>query len=117
MTSLSHVLLSVTPWSVAYQDPPPWDFPGKSSGVGCHYPLQGIFLTQGGTRVSHIVGRCFTIWVTREVQVGKNLPANIGDMKDAGWSLVEEDPLEKEMATYSSILAWKIPREEEASEL
>ena len=24
----------------------PWDFPGKSTGVGCHL-LQGIFLTQG----------------------------------------------------------------------
>ena len=24
-------------------------------------------------------------------------------------SLVQEDPLEKEMATYSSILAWEIP--------
>ena len=25
------------------------------------------------------------------------------------WSLGQEDPLEKGMATYSSILAWKIP--------
>ena len=25
------------------------------------------------------------------------------------WSLGWEDPLEKEMATYSSILAWEIP--------
>ena len=23
------------------------DFPGKSTGVGCHFFLQGIFLTQG----------------------------------------------------------------------
>ena len=22
----------------------PWDFPGKNPGVGCHFPLQGIFL-------------------------------------------------------------------------
>ena len=29
------------------------------------------------------------------------------------WSLGWEDPLEKEMATYSSIPAWKIPRTEE----
>ena len=29
------------------------------------------------------------------------------------WSLCQEDPLEKEMATYSSILAWKIPWAEE----
>ena len=27
-------------------------------------------------------------------------------------SLGQEDPLEKEMATHSSILAWKIPRTE-----
>ena len=25
----------------------PWDFPGKSAGVGCHFFLQEIFLTQG----------------------------------------------------------------------
>ena len=30
-------------------------------------------------------------------------------------SLVWEDPLEKEMATHSSILAWKIPWAEEPS--
>ena len=25
----------------------PWDFPGKNTGVGCSFLLQGIFLTQG----------------------------------------------------------------------
>ena len=25
----------------------PWDFPGKNTGVGCHFLLQGIFLDQG----------------------------------------------------------------------
>ena len=30
-----------------------------------------------------------------------------------GSSLVKEDPLEKEMATHSSILAWEIPWMEE----
>ena len=25
----------------------PWDSPGKDTGVGCHFPLQGIFPTQG----------------------------------------------------------------------
>ena len=39
-------------------------------------------------------------------QVVKNLPA----MQETQVpSLGEEDPLEKKMATYSSILAWKIP--------
>ena len=35
-----------------------------------------------------------------------NLPANAGD---AGSILCWEDPLEKEMASHSSILAWRIP--------
>ena len=25
----------------------PWDFPGKNTGVGCHFLLEGIFPTQG----------------------------------------------------------------------
>ena len=68
------------------------------------------------TQVSCIAGRFFTSWVTREAQeywssslvaqMVKCLPA----MRDArvgslGW----EDPLEKEMATHSSTLAWRIP--------
>ena len=27
--------------------PYPWNFPGKNTGMGCHFLLQGIFLTQG----------------------------------------------------------------------
>ena len=33
------------------------------------------------------------------------------------WSLGQEDPLEKEMAAYSSILAWKIPWTEDPGKL
>ena len=34
---------SVTPQStVAHQVPFPWSFPGKNTGVGCHFPLQEI---------------------------------------------------------------------------
>ena len=40
----------------------------------------------------------------------KNSPANAGDMV---LSLCREDPLEKEMANHSSILAWEIPWTEE----
>ena len=29
----------------------PWDFPGKNTGVGCHFLLQGIFLTWGSNLV------------------------------------------------------------------
>ena len=59
MKSLSCVWLFAT---LAYQAPP-WDFPGKSTGVGCHFLLQEIFPTQ----VSSIIGSCFTVWATREV--------------------------------------------------
>ena len=43
----------------------------------------------------------------------KNPPANVGDTGDVHSSLGQEDPLEKEMATHSSILAWRIPWTEE----
>ena len=44
---------------------------------------------------------------------GKNLPA-----KQEAWvqSLSGEDALEKEMATHSSILAWRIPWTEEPAD-
>ena len=47
-----------------------WDFPGKSTGVGCHFLLQGIFPTQESNPVSCIIGRRFTVWATREVCYG-----------------------------------------------
>ena len=34
----------------------------------------------------------------------KNPPANAGDLREVSW----EDPFEESMATYSSILAWRI---------
>ena len=34
--SLSRVWLLATPWTAAYQLLCPWDFPGKSTGMGCH---------------------------------------------------------------------------------
>ena len=40
----------------------------------------------------------------------KNLPANAGD---GVCPLCQEDPLEKEMATHSSILTCETPRREE----
>ena len=42
---------------------------------------------------------------TQVVLVIKNQPAKAGDMIQ---SLGEEDPLEKGMATHSSILGWRI---------
>ena len=40
----------------------------------------------------------------------KESACNAGDLKEMRvWSLGQEDPLELEIATHSSILAWKIP--------
>ena len=41
--SLSSVWLSHRPARLLF----PWDFPGKNTEVGCHFLLQGIFLSQG----------------------------------------------------------------------
>ena len=49
--------------------------------------------------------------------VVKNLPA-IEEMQETGvQTLGQEDSLEKEMATHSSILAWEIPWTEESGGL
>ena len=50
MCMLSHfscVLLFATLWAEATRLLCPWDSPGKNTGMGCHFLLQGIFLSQG----------------------------------------------------------------------
>ena len=49
-------------------------------------------------------------WSSLVAQIVKNLPAmQETQVRSLGWG----DPLEKGMATHSSILAWTIPRTEE----
>ena len=58
-------------------------------------------------------GNRLTLWASLVVQIVKNLPALWEtQVRSLGW----EDPLEKRMATYPSILAWKIPWTEETGE-
>ena len=68
---------------------------GRSPGEGIGYPLQYL-------------------WASLVTQLVKNPPP----MQET-WvpSLGEEDPLEKGMATHSSILAWRIPCTEESGVL
>ena len=47
----------------------------------------------------------------------KSPSANAGDLRDVGSSLGWEDPPEEDMATHSSILAWRIPWTEEPGEV
>ena len=50
------------------------------------------------------------IWASLVAQMVKNLPV----MQETWiWSLGQEDPLERGMATHSSIFAWRIPWTEE----
>ena len=44
-------------------------------------------------------------------------PASVRDTRGAVQSLGQEDPLEKGMATHSSVLPWEIPWTEEPGEL
>ena len=145
----------------------PWNPPGRNTGEGSHFLLQGIFLIQGLNRCPPAVevqslnqGRpwrqnfkylhmgpkhrlpfslksprkatsftgnvlqdkhvspafpCHTLgsvlkWASPVAHMVKNLPA-IRETRVQ--SLDQEDPLEKGMATHSSILAWRIPWTEE----
>ena len=51
--SLSCVRLLATPWTAAYQALHPWNFPGKSAGVGCHCLLRNSRLdeAQAGIKI------------------------------------------------------------------
>ena len=53
-------------------------------------------------------------WGSLVAQMVKNLPAMLETWVQ---SLGQEDPLEKKMATHSSLLAWKIPWSEEPGRL
>ena len=63
--------------------------------------------TGGGERLWYLVSSLVA-------QVVKNLPA-MQEMRVQ--SVGQEDPLEEEMATHSSILAWRIPWTEEPGKL
>ena len=52
--AISCVWLFVTLWALC-----PWDSPGKTTGEGCHFLLQGIFLDHG-TMSSPLAGGFFT---------------------------------------------------------
>ena len=51
-------------WTITHQTPFPWNFPGKNTGVGCHFLLQGILPTEGSNLhflgLLHRFGRFFT---------------------------------------------------------
>ena len=51
-------------------------------------------------------------WASQVALMVKNTPASAGDLRPVR-SQGQEDPLQEEMTTHSSILAWRIPWAEE----
>ena len=107
---LCRVQLFVTPWTVAYQAPLSMESPGKNTGVGCYFFLQGIFPTQGSNPG---LPNCRQILYHLSSLVAQSVKSLSAMQETQVQSLCEEDPLEKEMATHSNILAWRIPWTEE----
>ena len=73
----------------------PFCYKSSGSESGTHY-----------TTCSAAGGRHSGTRASQATQLVRNLPAKVGDGVP---SLVREDSLEKEMATHSSNLAWRIP--------
>ena len=68
--SFSRVRLFATPWIVAHQAPPSMGFSRQEywSGFPFPSPLESS-RPRDRTLVSHIAGRCFNLWATREALV------------------------------------------------
>ena len=61
MKSLSRVQLFVTPWTLTYQPPPSMGFSRQEYWSGLPFLSPISSQPRDRTRVSHIVGRCFTV--------------------------------------------------------
>ena len=96
----------------------PWDFPGKSTGVGCHFLLQGIFLIQGlkpcllyllhCRRILHSLSRHFAcIQISSSHQYTSHcIRPHFNDLVHATpWTVSHQAPLSMEILQ-SRILEW-----------
>ena len=95
----------------AYNAGDPGSIPGlgRSPGEGNGNPLQYSFRHSPPKKAAQR-----NIWASLVAQRLKRLPAMWETwVQSLGW----EDPMEKEMATHSSTLAWKIPWMEEPGRL
>ena len=112
--------------------PPGSSVHGKNTGVGCHFLLQGIFLTQRSNP-------CFSHLLVLYPGEGNGTPLQYSCLENpmdrgAWWPAVHRvaksrtrlndftftfhfHAWEKEIATHSSVLAWRIPGTGEPGEL
>ena len=56
-------------WTITKSLLCPWNFPGKTTGVGSHSLFQGVFPTQGLNPGLLHCSRFFTLWATREAPI------------------------------------------------
>ena len=83
----------------------------KVAGVGAPGFVVWTFMDECFSATSNILGVSKkVVWSFLAGSMVKNLPAI---QETCARSLGQEDPLEKEMATHSSSLAWRIPWTEE----
>ena len=100
--------------------------PGEENGNLLQYSCLEKFsiemLNYNGSSVTlnHALKTCVgtslrvQFWASQVTQTAKRLPTMWEtQVRSLGW----EDPLEKEIATHSSVLAWRIPGTEEPSGL
>ena len=78
------------------------------------HPKRYVEITTSGIRKSDLFWKQVgSLWASLSGSVGKNPPAMQEPQEIRVRSLGWEDPLEEEMATHSSALAWRTPRTEE----
>ena len=102
----------------------PWDSPGKNTGVGCYFLLQCMKVKSE----SEVVQSCLTLHDPMNCSLPGSSVHGIFQARVLEWGAIatqetrvqflgREDPLEKEMATHSGMLAWRIPWTENPSRL
>ena len=86
----------------------PWDFPGKNTGVGCH--CQMLLQSKSCHLISPLEFAPHFGDHSKGMKRGKE-ETEIGSWHHwaTSLSLFDFHALEKEMATHSSVLAWRIP--------
>ena len=109
--------------------PRPWDSPGKNTGVGCHFLLQCMKVKSE----SEDTQSCLTLCDPMDHSLPGSSAHGIFQARVLEWGAIafsvtalymciyacsfmatlcdslDYRPLEKEMATHSSVLAWRIP--------
>ena len=115
---LSSVPFFWTPWTVAGQTPLSMGFPpGKITGVGCHFLLQGIFPTQRLNPCLLIGRRILYHWATREPTAAAKLlqscptlcdPIDGSPLGSPIPGILQTRTLEWVAISFSSAWKWKV---------